>query len=266
MHGRAQATGTGAPDPNRGCDASAGALPNCDAAYIRLAGHNVQRLVRTGRCREDSMTYPNTRGPAAPPTREALRRELRSGFRRALGPHRPRHRRARRRSDPDPQPQVRLGRCSSSPSLSLGAGAYYVMRDRPDERRAVDRRATRPCCRPSPSPSSSVGILWCGSIILTAVQSRPTRLDRGRTRAARRPSPRSWSSSSRRSSFKFAEYATHHAGHRRRRSSAATPVDARRRGARSPRARTRGPTRPASTSCCSAPTPAPTAPAPAPTR
>ena len=31
------------------------------------------------------MTYPNTRGPAAPPTREALRRELKSGFRRAVG-------------------------------------------------------------------------------------------------------------------------------------------------------------------------------------
>ena len=27
-----------------------------------------------------------------------------------------------------------------------------------------------------------IGILWCGSIILTAIQSRPTRLDRTRTR------------------------------------------------------------------------------------
>ena len=133
------------------------------------------------------MTYPNTRGPAAPPTREALRRELKSGFRRAVG-------------------LTALGTVVPGAGLtqtrsrkfgwlllalaivSLGVGAYYVMRT------GVTNAALSIVARPTVLQTLAVafvvgGILWCGSIILTAVQSRPTRLDRARTRAARRRSP-----------------------------------------------------------------------------
>ncbi|WP_020143886.1 LCP family protein [Terracoccus sp. 273MFTsu3.1] len=126
------------------------------------------------------MTYPNTRGPAAPPTREALRRELKSGFRRAVG-------------------LTALGTVVPGAGLtqtrsrkfgwlllavaivSLGVGAYYVMRT------GVTNAALSIVARPTVLQTLAVafvigGILWCGSIILTAVQSRPTRLDRARTR------------------------------------------------------------------------------------
>src|SRR5829696_9711519 len=43
------------------------------------------RLRAHGPMRKDSMTHPNTRRRPSPSSREALRRELRSGFRRALG-------------------------------------------------------------------------------------------------------------------------------------------------------------------------------------
>src|SRR3954469_24064211 len=165
--------------PKPGVDASR-PYTQLDAAYIRLAGHNVQRLVSAGRCREDSMTYPNPRGPAAPPTREALRRELKSGFRRAVG-------------------LTALGTVVPGAGLtqtrsrrfgwlllalavvSLGVGAYYVMRT------GVTNAALSIVARPTVLQTLAVafvvgGILWCGSIILTAVQSRPTRLDRARTR------------------------------------------------------------------------------------
>ena len=179
MHGRAQATGTGAPDPNRGYPAFS-RHTQLDEAYIRLAGHNVQRLVRTGRCREDSMTYPNTRGPAAPPTREAQRRELRSGFRRAVG----------LTALGTVVPGAGLTQTRSRKIgwallvvaiLSLGVGAYYVMRS------GLTSAALSIVARPSVLQAIAVtfvvgGILWCGSIILTAVQSRPTRLDKARTR------------------------------------------------------------------------------------
>src|SRR6478736_5967765 len=154
--------------PKPGVDASK-RLTQLDEAYIRLAGHNVQRLVSAGRCREDSMTYPNPRGPAAPPTREALRRELKSGFRRAVG-------------------LTALGTVVPGAGLTqtrsrkfgwlLLAVAFVIG-----------------------------GILWCGSIILTAVQSRPTRLDRARTRLlAGFTTLMVFVVAG--SSFKFAEYAT----------------------------------------------------------
>ncbi|GAA2483118.1 LCP family protein [Terrabacter carboxydivorans] len=151
------------------------------------------------------MSYPNTRGQAAPPTREALRRELKSGFRRALG-------------------LTALGTVVPGAGLTqtrsrkagwailvialagIGVGAYYVLRT--GLTNAVLSLVARPTVLQAIAITFVViGILWCGSIILTAVQSRPTRLDKGRTRllaafttlmvflvAA--------------SSFKFAEYAS----------------------------------------------------------
>ncbi|MEW1955537.1 LCP family protein [Terrabacter sp. NPDC080008] len=125
------------------------------------------------------MTYPNARGPVAP-TREALRRERTSGFRRALG-------------------LTALGTVLPGAGLtqtrsrivgwallgvSLAAivvGGYYVMRT------GLTNTALSVVARPSLLQAIAVvlvvgGILWCGSIILTAVQARPNRLDRARTR------------------------------------------------------------------------------------
>ena len=203
MHGRAQATGTDGPDPNRG------ALPwvrsQSDAVSNRGTGHNVLAARAHGPLREDSMTHPHVRGPAAPPTREALRRELRTGFRRAVG-------------------LTALGTVVPGAGLTqtrsrkigwallvlalaaVGGGAYYVLRMGPTN--AALFVVSRPNLLMVLAGLFVLGgILWCGSIILTALQSRPTRLDRTRTRllaafttlmvfvvAA--------------SSFKFAEYAS----------------------------------------------------------
>ncbi|KRB46291.1 MULTISPECIES: LCP family protein [unclassified Terrabacter] len=126
------------------------------------------------------MTYPNARGPAAPPTREALRRELKSGFRRAvgltaLGTVVPGAGLTQTRSRKFGWLLIALA------VVSLSVGAYYVMKT------GVTNTALSIVARPTVLQSLAVafvvgGILWCGSIILTAVQSRPTRLDRTRTR------------------------------------------------------------------------------------
>lgn len=127
------------------------------------------------------MTQPNTRGPAAPPTREALRRELRSGFRRALG----------LTALGTVVPGAGLTRTRSRKIgwvllilalASLVAGGYYVARH------GLTNTALSIVAQPTVLQTVAVvfvvvGVVWCGSIILTAVQSRPTRLDRGRTRA-----------------------------------------------------------------------------------
>lgn len=126
------------------------------------------------------MTYPNTRGPAAPPTREALRRELKSGFRRALG----------LTALGTVVPGAGLTQTRSRKVgwtllfvaiISLAFGAWYVMKT------GLTNAALSVVARPNVLQAVAVvfvvgGILWCGSIILTAVQSRPTRLDRARTR------------------------------------------------------------------------------------
>jgi LCP family protein required for cell wall assembly len=126
------------------------------------------------------MTYPTVRGPGTPQTRETLRRELKSGFRRALG-------------------LTVLGTVVPGAGLtqtrsrkvgwgllliaiaSAGLLAYYVLRT------GVTNAALALVARPTVLTAVAVlfvvgGILWCGSIILTAIQSRPTRLDRTRTR------------------------------------------------------------------------------------
>ncbi|WP_256796232.1 LCP family protein [Terrabacter sp. Ter38] len=126
------------------------------------------------------MTYPNTRGPAAPPTREALRRDLKSGFRKALG----------LTALGTVVPGAGLTQTRSRTFgwvllflavLSLGAGAYYVMRT------GLTNAALSIVARPNVLQAITIafvvgGILWCSSIILTAVQSRPAKLDRARTR------------------------------------------------------------------------------------
>src|SRR6478752_8900438 len=90
--------------------------------------------------------------------------------------------------------------------VSLGVGAYYVMRT------GVTNAALSIVARPTVLQTLAVafvigGILWCGSIILTAVQSRPTRLDRARTRLlAGFTTLMGFVVAG--SSFKFAEYAT----------------------------------------------------------
>jgi LCP family protein required for cell wall assembly len=151
------------------------------------------------------MTHPKPRGPAAPPTREALRRELRTGFRRAvgltaLGTFLPGAGLTQTRSR-------KVGWALLILAIAgLGAGAYYVLRS------GVTKAALSLVARPNLLMVLAGlfvvgGVLWCGSIILTALQARPTRLDRTRTRllaafttlmvflvAA--------------SSFKFAEYAS----------------------------------------------------------
>jgi LCP family protein required for cell wall assembly len=127
------------------------------------------------------MTYPNARGPVAPASREALRRELTSGFRRALG----------LTALGTVVPGAGLTQTRSRRAgwlllavaiLTLGAGAYYVLRT------GVTNAALSVVARPNVLQALAIafavgGILWCGSIILTAVQARPTRLDRARTRA-----------------------------------------------------------------------------------
>src|SRR6478672_8681641 len=109
------------------------------------------------------MTYPNTRGPAALPTREAQRRELRSGFRRALG----------LTALGTVMPGAGLTQTRSRrigwtllviALLSAVALAYYVMRT------GLTSAALSIVARPSVLQAFAVtfvvgGILWCGSII-----------------------------------------------------------------------------------------------------
>lgn len=126
------------------------------------------------------MSYPSTRGAASPQTRDALRRARKSGFRRALG-------------------LTALGTVVPGAGLTqtrsrivgwvlvavslvgLVVGGSYIWRT------GLTNTALSVVARPSALQAIAVilvvgGILWCGSIILTAVQSRPSRLDRGRTR------------------------------------------------------------------------------------
>jgi LCP family protein required for cell wall assembly len=126
------------------------------------------------------MTHPHARGPAAPATRETLRRELTSGFRRALG----------LTALGTVVPGAGLTQTRSRKAgwtilllaiLSGAAAAYYVLST------GVTNAALSIVARPNVLQALAVafvvgGLLWCGSIILTAVQSRPTRLDRTRTR------------------------------------------------------------------------------------
>ncbi|NUO91609.1 MAG: LCP family protein [Dermatophilaceae bacterium] len=151
------------------------------------------------------MTYPNARGPVAPASREAIRRELSSGFRRALG----------LTALGTVVPGAGLTQTRSRRAgwlilvlalVSLGVGGYYVLRT------GVTNAALSVVARPNVLQALAVafvvgGILWCGSIILTAVQSRPTRLDRARTRTlAAFTTLMVFLVAA--SSFKFAEYAS----------------------------------------------------------
>ncbi len=126
------------------------------------------------------MTYPTVRGPGTPETRQKLRRELKSGFRRALGltvlgTIVPGAGLTQTRSR-------RIGWVLLVIALASAAFlAYYVLTT------GVTNAALSLVARPSVLIAAAVvfvlgGILWCGSIILTAIQSRPARLDRTRTR------------------------------------------------------------------------------------
>ncbi|GAA2017633.1 hypothetical protein GCM10009740_01430 [Terrabacter terrae] len=126
------------------------------------------------------MTYPNTRGPATPATREVLRRQRAAGFRRALG----------LTALGTIIPGAGLTQTRSRKAgwalllLAIASGvcvAYYVART------GVTNVALSVMARPTVLQTVVValvvgGILWCASIILTAVQARPSRLDRTRTR------------------------------------------------------------------------------------
>ncbi|MER7072624.1 LCP family protein [Terrabacter sp. NPDC000476] len=151
------------------------------------------------------MTNPNARGQADGQTRDTLRRELRSGFRRAVG----------LTALGTVVPGAGLTRTRSRKAgwtilvlavLALGVGASYVVRA------GATNAALAVVSRPTVLQVLAVlfvvgGILWCGSIILTAVQSRPTRLDRTRTRLlAAFTTIMVFLVAG--SSFKFAEYAT----------------------------------------------------------
>jgi LCP family protein required for cell wall assembly len=126
------------------------------------------------------MTYPTVRGPGTPHTRQTLRRELKSGFRRALGltvlgTIVPGAGLTQTRSR-------KIGWALLVVALASAAFlAYYVLTS------GATNVALSIVARPNLLMGLAAlfilgGILWCGSIILTAIQSRPTRLDRTRTR------------------------------------------------------------------------------------
>ena len=259
MHGRAQATGTGAPDPNRGPVSGVPYPTGCGAYQVGEAQCAGGSCGRVGR--EDSMTQPNTRGPAAPPTREALRRELRSGFRRALG----------LTALGTVVPGAGLTRTRSRKIgwvllilalASLVAGAYYVHAHRPDERRAVDRRAARRAAdgrrrlRRRRHPLVRLHHPHRGPVAPHPAGPGPHARARGLHHAHGLPR--------RGLVLQVRRVRQHHADDRRK-VFGSTPVRPG-VGRRWPRATTRGPTRRASTSCCSAPTPAWAARGRAPTR
>ncbi len=126
------------------------------------------------------MTNPYARGSASSATRETLRRELRSGFRRALG----------LTALGTVVPGAGLTQTRSrkmgwflliATILAVAGIAYYVLTT------GLTNAALSVVARPTILQTLVVafvvgGLLWCASIILTAVQSRPTRLDRTRTR------------------------------------------------------------------------------------
>ncbi|MGW5241535.1 LCP family protein [Monashia sp. NPDC004114] len=126
------------------------------------------------------MTNPYARGPASAATRETLRRELKSGFRRALG----------LTALGTVVPGAGLTQTRSRKMgwllliitiLAVAGTTYYVLTT------GVTNAALSVVARPTLLQTLVVafvvgGLLWCASIILTAVQSRPTRLDRTRTR------------------------------------------------------------------------------------
>ena len=164
-------------------------LPPRDEAVQRLTVHNVQGCPPAGDgcavpAREDLMTAANAPRPrrdAAPSGREAFRRQVRSGFRRSLG-------------------LTALGTVIPGAGLTqtrskrLGWAILALVLLVAGSSSATSCCATAsptPRCPSSPAPRCCrrvavafvvVGILWCGSIILTAIQTRPTRLDRTRTR------------------------------------------------------------------------------------
>ncbi|GAA2156773.1 LytR family transcriptional attenuator [Humibacillus xanthopallidus] len=123
---------------------------------------------------------PRPRRAAAPSGREAFRRQIKAGFRRSLGLTTlgtviPGAGLTQTRSK-------RLGWAILALFLLTGVVVgYIVLRD------GITNAALSLVARPSLLQGVAVGfvvigILWCGSIILTAIQTRPTRLDRTRTR------------------------------------------------------------------------------------
>ncbi|MGW5237351.1 LCP family protein [Monashia sp. NPDC004114] len=124
------------------------------------------------------MTQPDAHDPA-PQTRNALRRQSIAAFRRALG----------LTALGTILPGAGLTQTRSRKAgwtllaitiLGIAAAAYYVFTT------GVTNVALSLLARPSALQALTIGsiaggLLWCGSIILTAVRSRPARLDRTRT-------------------------------------------------------------------------------------
>ena len=123
---------------------------------------------------------PRPRRDAAPSGREALRRQVRAGFRRSLGLTTlgtviPGAGLTQTRSK-------RLGWAILALFLLTGVVVGYIVL-----REGITNAALSLVARPSLLQAAAIafvviGILWCGSIILTAIQTRPNRLDRTRTR------------------------------------------------------------------------------------
>src|SRR4051812_31689243 len=122
---------------------------------------------------------PRPRGDTGPAPREASSR--RPGFRRsvgltALGTVLPGAGLTQTRSR-------RLGWAVLVIFLSLGVIVGYVVVSKGITNAAVSLVARPSLLQAVAVAFVVVGILWCGSIILTAILSRPSRLDRRRTRA-----------------------------------------------------------------------------------
>jgi LCP family protein required for cell wall assembly len=134
------------------------------------------------RPRRDHVPSRGSGGPSrgAPSGREALRRQIRAGFRRsigltAIGTLIPGAGLTQTRSK-------KLGWAILVLFLGAGAAAVYTALSQGITNTVLSLVARPSLLQGAAAGLVVVGVLWCASIILTAIQTRPSRLDRTRTR------------------------------------------------------------------------------------